>query len=151
LACRLKPSTRSNWATVSAETRCPCLASSSASLHGEVIHNEVVGSSEGVPGQRFPLARRPIVAGDEPLTAEVAAEGGWQQWREVNTFAQSGAADRHVMLDRVSGELVFGPAVRQPDGTVTYYGAVPPKGARMCGSASRWWRRASPTRAAPAR
>jgi predicted phage baseplate assembly protein len=98
-------------------------------VHAEALRDEVVGLSEGVPGQRFPLARRPVVASDEPLVVEVAGGDGWHEWREVSSFAQSGPDDHHVMLDRVEGELVFGPAVRGPGGDLTYYGAVPPKGA----------------------
>lgn len=98
------------------------------SVHAEVITDEIVGMSEGVPGQRFPLARRPVVAADEPLVVEVAGGDGWHEWREVPTFADSGPDDQHIMLDRVEGELVFGPAIRQPEGGLAYYGAVPPKG-----------------------
>ncbi|MGC5020963.1 putative baseplate assembly protein [Micromonospora sp. DT47] len=98
-------------------------------VHAEVVLDEVLGISEGVPGQRFPLARRPVVASDGPLIVEVAGGDGWQEWREVTTFAHSGEHDRHVVLDRVAGEVVFGPAIRRPDGTLGYYGGVPPKGA----------------------
>lgn len=100
-----------------------------SAVHADVVKDEVVGISEGVPGQRFPVARSPVVAADQPLVVEVAGGDGWQEWREVSTFAYSGPQDRHVMLDRATGELVFGPAVRQPDGDLVYYGAVPPKGA----------------------
>ena len=96
-------------------------------VHAELVHNEVVGLSEGVPGQRFPLARQPVVAG-EPLVVEVAGGDGWQEWREVASFAESGPDDRHVMLDRVGGDLVFGPMTREADGGLSYHGAVPPKG-----------------------
>src|SRR5207249_3290145 len=34
-------------------------------------------------------------------------------------------------LDHTAGEVVLGPAVRQADGTLRGYGAVPPKGAQM--------------------
>ncbi len=98
-------------------------------VHAEVVSGEVVGVSEGVPGQRFPLARRPVVAGDGPLLVEVDDGDGFTEWWEVSTFAHSGPRDQHVMLDRVSGEVVFGPAVRQPDGGFRYYGAVPAKSA----------------------
>jgi predicted phage baseplate assembly protein len=100
-----------------------------SAVHAEVVHDEIAGISEGVPGQRFPLARRPVVAAEEPLVVEIAGGDGWHEWREVGTFAHSGRDDRHVMLDRVAGELVFGPAVREPDGSLTHYGAVPAKGA----------------------
>jgi predicted phage baseplate assembly protein len=98
-------------------------------VHAEIVRDEVLGISEGVPGQRFPLARRPVIAAAEPLVVEVAGGDGWHRWREVPTFAHSGPQDRHVMLDRVAGELVFGPVIREPDGGLTYYGAVPHKGA----------------------
>jgi predicted phage baseplate assembly protein len=98
-------------------------------VHADIVSGELVGVSEGVAGQRFPLARRPVVAGDGPLLVEVAGPDGWEEWWEVSSFARSGPLDRHVMLDRVHGELVFGPAIRQPDGRFRYYGAVPPKSA----------------------
>ncbi|HEX8629686.1 MAG TPA: putative baseplate assembly protein [Catenuloplanes sp.] len=97
-------------------------------VHAEMVLDEVVGISEGVPGQRFPVARQPVVAADEPLVVQVAGGDGWHEWREVSTFAHSGPRDRHVLLDRVAGELVFGPAIREPDGRLVHYGAVPPKG-----------------------
>lgn len=96
-------------------------------VHAELVHGEIVGISEGVAGQRFPLARQPVVAGD-PLLVEVAGGDGWQEWREVASFAESGPEDRHVMLDRVGGDLVFGPMTREADGSLRYHGAVPPKG-----------------------
>lgn len=98
-------------------------------VHADVVSGEVVGVSEGVPGQRFPLARRPVVPGDGPLLVEVDDGDGYEEWWEVSTFAHSEPQDKHVMLDRVSGEVVFGPAVRQPDGGFRYYGAVPAKSA----------------------
>lgn len=56
---------------------------------------------------------------------------GWTAWRAVGSFAASGPGDRHVTVDPTSGEVRFGPLVRQPDGTVRQYGAVPPKGATV--------------------
>jgi predicted phage baseplate assembly protein len=35
------------------------------------------------------------------------------------------------MLEEVTGEIVFGPAVREPDGTPRYFGKVPEKGAAI--------------------
>uniref|UniRef100_UPI003F82BE81 putative baseplate assembly protein n=1 Tax=Actinosynnema sp. TaxID=1872144 RepID=UPI003F82BE81 len=102
-----------------------------SATHADVVTGEVVGVSEGVPGQRFQLARTPVVVGDGDLRVQVATADGWQDWHEVRSFAESGPADRHVVLDRVGGELIFGPAVRQPDGSVRNYGAVPVKSAAI--------------------
>jgi predicted phage baseplate assembly protein len=84
-----------------------------------------------MPGQRLPLAHRPVVAGPEPLVLQVGAGDGRQEWRQVPHFASSGAADQHFVLDPVGGEIVFGPGVRQPDGQLRQYGAIPPKGAAI--------------------
>ncbi|MFE9751339.1 putative baseplate assembly protein [Saccharothrix saharensis] len=99
--------------------------------HADVVRGETVGVSEGVPGQRFPLARTPVVVEDGALVVEVATPDGWERWTEVRSFAESGPADRHVVLDRVGGEVIFGPAVRQPGGGVRLYGAVPAKSAAI--------------------
>ncbi|HEV8561807.1 MAG TPA: putative baseplate assembly protein [Actinophytocola sp.] len=107
------------------------IGGTATAVHADIVHGEIIGVSEGVAGQRFPLAHRPVVAGDGPLLVEVGGEDGWAEWWEVTSFAQSGPRDRHVMLDRVSGEVVFGPAVRQPAGDFRLYGAVPPKAATI--------------------
>jgi predicted phage baseplate assembly protein len=100
-------------------------------VHAEVIRDEVLGLSEGVPGQRFKLRHRPVVPTEEPPVLEVSAGHGWDEWRPVETFAQSTPDDLHFQLDWVEGEIVFGPAVREPDGTLRQHGAVPPKGAAL--------------------
>lgn len=98
-------------------------------VNAEVISDEVLGLSEGVAGQRFALARRPVAASAGPVELEVAGGNGWERWQEVESFAHSGPEDRHFRLDEVAGEVEMGPAVREPDGTLRHYGAVPPKAA----------------------
>lgn len=103
-------------------------------VNAEPVTDEVLGVSEGVPGQVFPLRRRPVVQDDVPFVVEVsdvAGDGltGWQQWDRVPDFADSGPDDHHVVLDAVAGEVQLGPAVREPDGSLRRYGAVPGKGA----------------------
>ncbi|MFX0594692.1 putative baseplate assembly protein [Melissospora conviva] len=97
--------------------------------HAETIEAETLGLSEGVPGQRFAVARPPMVTGDTPLEVEVAGGDSWTRWQEVASFAESGPQDPHFTVDRSAGEVAFGPAVRRPDGTLRQHGAVPPKGA----------------------
>jgi len=100
-------------------------------VNADVVVDEMIGTSEGVPGQRYLLKRRPVVPGDRAAVVRVADEDGWQEWTQVADFASSEAGDRHFVLDAVAGEVAFGPAVRQEDGTLRSYGAVPPKGARI--------------------
>jgi predicted phage baseplate assembly protein len=100
-------------------------------MHAQAVRGELLGRSEGVPGQRFSLQHGPVVVGAEPFEVEVSGDDGWRPWRAVETFAYSGPDDRHVMLDPSAGEVRFGPAVREPDGTLRQYGAVPPKGATL--------------------
>lgn len=97
-------------------------------MHAELVEGEVMGVSEGVPGQRFPLQHRPVVAGDGMRVLEVAGEKGWEEWREVASFAESGPAQAHFMIDGIAGEVLLGPAVREPDGSMRYYGKVPGNG-----------------------
>lgn len=97
--------------------------------HCDIVTDEILGTAEGVPGQRLAVLRPPIVSTGEKLVVRVLARGGPQEWTEVDTFAYSGPGDRHVMVDRVAGEIVFGPAVRQEDGSLRRYGDVPEKGA----------------------
>jgi predicted phage baseplate assembly protein len=98
-------------------------------VNAEVIEEEILGTSENVPGQRFLIARRPVVPGDGSQVLEVSGEDGWTEWEAVDNFADSSDADLHFVLDGTSGEVVLGPAVRESDGSLRQYGAVPPKGA----------------------
>ena len=101
-------------------------------VHADVILDEQVGTAEGVAGGRFDLLHRPVVPGDRPMTVRVSDEAeGWQEWTQVSDFAGSGATDRHFVLDASAGQIQFGPAIREADGTIRQYGAVPAKGARI--------------------
>jgi predicted phage baseplate assembly protein len=103
-----------------------------AAVHADVVVDEIVGTSEGVAGQRFLLRRRPVVPGDRPTAVRVSDDDeGWQEWIQVPDFSASGPEDRHFVLDAVAGEIAFGPAVREPDGSMRSYGAVPGKSRRI--------------------
>jgi predicted phage baseplate assembly protein len=98
---------------------------------------EVLGTSDGTPGQEFPLRTRPVLELNEGETLEVQnpGESTWTAWKYVSSFAASGKDDRHFSIDLVPGEIEFGPAIRQPDGHWQQYGAIPKPGAvlRMSG------------------
>jgi predicted phage baseplate assembly protein len=122
-------------------------------VHGERVEQEVLGTSEGIAGQSFVAQAAPVVVDDEPVVLEVRppplgeepggdgaapppagqapaaeAEVAWEEWTRVDDFAGSGPTDRHFRLDRTTGEVRFGPAVRLADGSIRRYGAVPAKG-----------------------
>ena len=100
-------------------------------VNAELVENELLGVSEGVPGQRFPLKHRPVVPGGAANILEVTGIEGWQEWKQAQHFVDSTADDRHFVLDAVSGEVQLGPGVREPDGAFRNYGAVPSKGSRV--------------------
>jgi predicted phage baseplate assembly protein len=98
--------------------------------HAELVRDELLGMSQGVPGQRFPLQRRPVVR-DRPPVLAVSAGASWEEWAEVDSFAGQGPDDPVFMLDHAAGEVVLAPAVREPGGGLRQYGRVPPKNAQL--------------------
>jgi predicted phage baseplate assembly protein len=96
-------------------------------LHATIIENEIVGESEGVPGQRFTVLAHPVLAGAGAPVLEISSDEGWQEWEQVEHFAGSGPEDQHYVFDAVNGEVILGPLVREEDGGHRQYGAVPPK------------------------
>lgn len=100
-----------------------------SAVHAERVLDEILGESDGLPGQRLRLANAPVIADAPPVHLQVAHDGDWADWQVVHTFAMSGPHDPHLRLDATTGEITFGPAVREPDGTLRQYGAIPPKGA----------------------
>ena len=97
--------------------------------HCELVEDEPLGTSEGVPGQVFPIARGPVVA--EGALLEVSSESGWQEWARVEHFVASGPRDRHFVLDAAGGSVHFGPSIREPGGGFLAHGAVPEAGAAI--------------------
>ncbi|MER7956088.1 putative baseplate assembly protein [Streptomyces sp. NPDC096030] len=99
--------------------------------HAEAVYDTLLGTSDGVAGQRFRLPRPPLLLDGEPVVVEVSSAEGWQTWTAVDHFGDSSPTDRHVVVDATNGEFTFPPAVREPDGTVRTYGAVPDQGAQV--------------------
>jgi predicted phage baseplate assembly protein len=52
-------------------------------------------------------------------------------WQRVKDFSVSDRFDRHYTLETATGQIHFGPSVRQPDGSVRQYGRVPEIGRRV--------------------
>jgi predicted phage baseplate assembly protein len=100
----------------------------------EIVDGEVLGDAEGVPGQRFSVSHKPLLVPYGDPVLEIAPRGRetvWETWTRVDHFANSGPEDRHYVLDAVAGEVHLGPAVREADGTLRQYGAVPEDGATV--------------------
>ncbi len=100
-------------------------------VNADLVRNEEIGISAGVPGERFPLKRGPVVPGDGAMILEVSDDTGWDEWTQVSDFANSGPEDKHFTVDLSAGEIRLGPAVRMADGSLRRYGAVPPKSAHL--------------------
>ncbi len=99
--------------------------------HASRVDREVLGVSDGTPGQVFPLRYRPVLKPGTGETLEVQdpESGDWARWEIRDDFVGSTEFDRHFVVDLVSGEVELGPAIRERQGGWTQYGAVPPKGA----------------------
>ncbi len=122
--------------------------------------NELIGESDGTPGQSFFLQSQGILARQESEYLQVTPPGEPpQRWQEVENFADSGPNDRHYTLDSRTGRVQFGPLVREPthlqeevqfrrqvqwqghqlgqpqlervESLGRHYGAVPPRGATL--------------------
>ncbi len=100
--------------------------------HSARITDELMGRSDGTPGQRFELVNTPVLPrrpGETVLVRISNTEA--ESWTEVSDFGSSSPTDRHFVLDSGGGEVRFGPALPQRDGSVKRYGAIPPQGARI--------------------
>ncbi len=99
--------------------------------HAQPVGGETIGTSDGTPGQRFRVRRTPILPRGAEETVVVSTPGAAAPWVEVADFSASGPDDPHYTWDANTGEIVFGPMVRYPDGRAVQHGAIPPIGATI--------------------
>lgn len=108
------------------------LGATTRATHAVIVQNEMLGRSNGDPGQIFRLQNSPILAlrPDETVQVEEYRDGElvFVPWQRVPDFSGSDRFDRHFTLDTATGEVRFGPAIRQSDGTVRQYGRIPQAG-----------------------
>ena len=81
------------------------------------VENEVLGISNGKPGQIFELQSKPIL--DRKIQQqeyiEILIPGEEPQiWQEVKDFGKSSENSQHYIIDSVTGTVQFGPLVREP-------------------------------------
>jgi len=101
--------------------------------HAFRVVNEVLGRSNGNPGQSYWLQDVPVLSREAGETVEVESEieGQYEPWQEVSDFSNSSASDRHFTCTSVTGEIQFGPSIRQPTGQERQYGMIPPTGRQI--------------------
>jgi predicted phage baseplate assembly protein len=110
-----------------------------AATNVTTVRSEVIGRSDGSPGQVFYLEHKPILARSAGEFLTIRREDGREErWQEVSDFSSSQANDRHYTIDSDTGEVRLAPAIQQPDGVVRRYGALPEKGALLTMSAYRY-------------
>ncbi len=102
---------------------------------GVIVRDEPLGAGTGEPGLSFRLQHAPVLGLHPGETVEVQesrdGEIVFVPWQAVPNFSNSTRYDRHFVLDESTGEISFGPAIRQPDGTVWQYGRVPEAGRKI--------------------
>lgn len=115
--------------------KCFAVGATTNATHAVVIRQEYLGESNGEPGQTFTVRNHPVLAPREGETVEVEEirDGAlvFVPWEPVPDFSQSDRHDRHFVLEATSGEVNFGPAIRQQDGTVHQYGRIPEAGRQV--------------------
>lgn len=100
--------------------------------HSVKVQNEILGRSDGSPGQIFQLRHFPLLRRQPGEAIQILGDNdGWVTWQEAEDFSDSGMGDFHCTLDSVTGEIRFGPSLRQPNGDMRVYGAVPPRGKQI--------------------
>ena len=72
--------------------------------HAARVEREIVGVSDGTPGQIFPLRHHPVLklGTGETLEVQDPESGDWARWEPRNDFVGSTQFDRHFVVDLVS-------------------------------------------------
>lgn len=112
-----------------------------AASHSQPIRDENLGRSTGEPGQTFRLLNTPILMlnphENETVVVYPPEDRPPEVWKQVTDFADSGPNDKHFVCDYVTGDIIFGPAIRNPSGQIEQRGAVPPYGSLIVMTAYR--------------
>ena len=106
--------------------------------HAEPAPAELLGASDGRPGQVFQVRRVPVLPRrhDEHVRVvlprhERTGEPEEQDWQEVADLADAEADDRVYTWSGATGEIRFGPRVLDREGKVWQHGAIPPIDAQV--------------------
>jgi hypothetical protein len=107
-------------------------------LNHRTMKNELIGSSDGTPNQRFEIRFTPVLAGEElwvlerealtnaaietlkdehdvldthecvEVSSDKRSPGTWVRWKQVESFYASTNESRHYKLEPITGEILFG-------------------------------------------
>lgn len=69
--------------------------------------DEVVGSSDGSPGQRFKLSGAPMIDGTLTVLVDEGATIGAKEWTRVDHFLASGPTAEHFIVRRDADDLAW--------------------------------------------
>ena len=115
--------------------RAESLGASVMASHAVYAEQEELGVSSGDPNQVFRVRNAPVLPlrSGETVEVEELREGMlvYVPWERVEDFADSSMYDPHFTLDTSTGEVRFGPSIRQPNGKPHQYGRVPQVGRRI--------------------
>jgi hypothetical protein len=120
------------------------------------LSSEILGSSNGQPGQALATARSPVLPGQQIMILEpeeppdkerdqIELEEGhdaiqlrldsitgqpeiWVRWHEIDSFLRSDPHSRHYTMDHATGQIAFGDGV---------HGLIPPSGTNNITAAYR--------------
>jgi predicted phage baseplate assembly protein len=81
------------------------------------VTDELLGASNGTPGQQFRLGNAPVLAESLQLDVLEKADADFVPWRAVRDLSHSKRDDRHYVLDTATGTVTFGD---------DSHGAIPP-------------------------
>jgi predicted phage baseplate assembly protein len=79
-------------------------------IAAQMVQNEVLGGSNGAPGQTFTLSSTPVLDGTLELTIDEGS--GPEAWTEVDDFSGSGPSDNVYILDPTTGVITLGDGKR---------------------------------------
>ena len=106
--------------------------------HAEPAPAELLGASNGRPGQVFQVRRVPVLPRRHDETIRVVlprhertGEPEEQEWTEVADLADAEIDDRVFTWSGATGEIRFGPRVLDRGGQVWQHGAIPPIDAQI--------------------
>jgi hypothetical protein len=72
------------------------------------VTQEIVGTGTGTPFQTFTVANTPVVTDATGFLLEVASDGQWTAWQQIDDIYAAAADDTAYMLDPASGLVTGG-------------------------------------------